>query len=244
MGPHELPPLRRPRRRLTFARLAYRFSPGIREVMGTVEPFAESWDRHNRAEIQADGPLWVALGDSSVQGVGASRFDRGFVGLLRRRLREATGAPWRVLNLSMSGGRFEDVIEQQLPVMARLGVTPDLVTCVAGSNDVIWRLRTEPVLADARRFVGALPQNTVLSLVANTRNNRQRRLEVNEILTDGANERELHALQIWKSPAPEGSVAADNFHPSDLGYAHMADELWEAIEGASLIAPESDPHRR
>ena len=124
----------------------------------------------------------------------------------------------------------------------RLGLQPDLVTCVVGSNDVIWRLRTRPVLDDARRFVRALPRRTVLSLVAHTRNNRQRRAAVNEILEDESPGRELHTLQIWKSPAPEGSLAADKFHPSDLGYQHMADRLWGTITEANLIEQESD-HR-
>jgi lysophospholipase L1-like esterase len=242
MGPAELPPLRRRTRRLNFAQVASRMSPGIREVMDTVEPFAAAWDADNRAELAAEGPLWIALGDSSAQGVGATTHDRGFVGLVRRRLRESTSQPWRVINLSMSGGRFADVIDRQIPLAERLGLQPDLVTCVVGSNDVIWRLRTRPVLDDARRFVRALPLRTVLSLVAHTRNNRQRRAAVNEILEDESPGRELHTLQIWKSPAPEGSLAADKFHPSDLGYQHMADRLWGTITEANLIEQESD-HR-
>lgn len=240
MGPTDLPPLRRPDRRVTFTRVASRFSPGIREVMETVEPFAESWDRHNRAELDSAGPLWVVFGDSSAQGVGATSFDRGFVGLLRRRLRQTTGQPWRVLNLSMSGGRFADVVERQLPLMRRVGIDPDLVTCVVGSNDVIWRFRTRPVLEDARRFVQALPEGSVLSLVAYTRNNRQRRLDVNEILREEASGRGLHPMQIWRWPAPENSLAADNFHPNDAGYEQMAELLWKAIGSASLIESDSD----
>jgi lysophospholipase L1-like esterase len=242
MSPPELQPLRRPRRWLTFPRVAARFNPGIREVLGTVEPFAKAWDQQNRQELNAVGPLLVALGDSSAQGVGASRFDRGFVGLVHSRLRKSTGQPWRVLNLAMSGGRFSDVIDRQIPMLHRLGVSPDLVTCVVGSNDVIWRLRSAPVLEDAHHLVRSLPEQTLLSEVAFTRNNRRRRVEVNKILSNGASTAHLHTLQIWRWPAPEGSLAPDNFHPNDRGYQQMADLLWGALEQAALIGQESD-HR-
>jgi lysophospholipase L1-like esterase len=243
-GSPDLQPLRRPRRRVTFATLAARFNSGIREVMDTVEPFASAWDRHNHAELDRSGPLWVALGDSSAQAIGASSWDAGYVSLLTQRLRDVTGEAWRVINLSMSGGRFSDVTERQLPMMERLGVTPDLITCVVGSNDVIWRLRTPAVLADARTYARALPDEAVISLVGYTRNARQRRTAVNRILTEEADSGRLHTCQVWKWPAPEGSLAADNFHPSDLGYSYMAELLWQAIGKAGLTAAESDPRRR
>ena len=40
---------------------------------------------------EAGGLLYVALGDSAAQGIGASHPDRGYVGLLADRLRAATG---------------------------------------------------------------------------------------------------------------------------------------------------------
>ncbi|MGJ7440359.1 SGNH/GDSL hydrolase family protein [Aquipuribacter sp. MA13-6] len=54
------------------------------------------------------GLLYVALGDSTAQGVGASRPDRGYVGLLAQRLRERTGTAVQVINLSSSGARIHD----------------------------------------------------------------------------------------------------------------------------------------
>jgi len=49
------------------------------------------------------GILYVALGDSVAQGIGASGPERGYVGLLAERLRIATGRPVLVVNLSRSG---------------------------------------------------------------------------------------------------------------------------------------------
>jgi hypothetical protein len=69
--------------------------PGVRSVRRQIDPFAEQWARANRAALAADGPLWVALGDSMTQGIGASSFDRGWVGQLADRLR-VQGRPHRV----------------------------------------------------------------------------------------------------------------------------------------------------
>ena len=65
--------------------VAARLLPGVREVQAQVEPYARAWEEHNRAAVQADGPLWVVLGDSMAQGIGASAYDRGWPGQLADR---------------------------------------------------------------------------------------------------------------------------------------------------------------
>ncbi|MFC4950421.1 SGNH/GDSL hydrolase family protein [Pseudonocardia sp. GCM10023141] len=87
-----------------FVALASRLLPGVREVQEQIEPYALAWQRHNREALAGTGPLWVALGDSMTIGVGASAYDRGWVGLLAARK-----PGWRVVNLAISGGRVRDV---------------------------------------------------------------------------------------------------------------------------------------
>ena len=78
----------------------------------------------------AGGIVYVALGDSTAQGIGASRPERGSVGLVAQRLRVATGRPVQVINLSVSGARVRDVVGDQLPKLA--GLAPDIVRCRRG----------------------------------------------------------------------------------------------------------------
>ena len=59
---------------------------------------------------EAGGLLYVALGDSAAQGVGASRPELGYVGLLAQRMREQTGRPVQVVNLSRSAARLADLV--------------------------------------------------------------------------------------------------------------------------------------
>lgn len=103
------------------------------------------------------GVLYVALGDSAAQGVGATSPDRGYVGLLAERLRQSTGRAVQVVNLSVSGARVADVVEEQLPQLD--GLAPDVVTVAIGGNDVPGY---EPgrFAADVDRLVAGLPPGT------------------------------------------------------------------------------------
>ena len=106
-----------------------------------------------------NGEIYVALGDSTAQGIGASRPERGYVGLIARRLAVATGRPVRVVNLSVSGARVRDVVADQLPKLA--GLVPDVVTVAVGANDIrdnqIGRFS-----ADIDALVAGLPANAVV----------------------------------------------------------------------------------
>ena len=55
-----------------------------------------------RPDPAGGGRLWLVLGDSAAQAVGAGSRATGYVGLVLERLR-ADGTPWRVVNLPRSG---------------------------------------------------------------------------------------------------------------------------------------------
>lgn len=226
--PPALPPLRRRRRPLNLARVASLVSKGVAAVDATVEPFAAEWDRRNAAELHADGPLWVALGDSVTQGIGATDVDASYPAIVVRALREATGEPWRLVNLSMSGARFADVVDPQLRVLHDAGLEPDLVTALVGSNDLIWRRDTDAVIADARRLVDELPVGTLLSRVAEGPSDR-RRLGVNRVFATAEAAGRVRLYDAWNWPSAAGMWAQDRFHPNDRAHEHLAENLLGAI---------------
>jgi hypothetical protein len=222
--PLSLPPLRRQRRPVNLARVAALVSRGVAAVDATVEPFAAEWDRRNAEALAAEGPLWVALGDSVTQGIGASDLDASYPSIVTRSLREETGEPWRLINLSMSGGRFADVVDHQLRVMDEVGLEPDLVTALIGSNDLIWRRDTDGIIADARRLVDALPAGTILSRVAEGPSDR-RRLGVNRVFTTAEAAGRVRLFDAWAWPSATGMWAQDRFHPNDRAHEHLAQNL-------------------
>lgn len=218
-----------------------RLLPGVARVRGQADPYADTWHARNRA-LLADPPAtrrWVVLGDSLSQGVGATSPDLGLVGVLRDRLARA-GHPLAVLNLSATGARVPDVLEQQLPVVERLPappahLAPDLVTVLVGSNDLFGGREHSRALPDAMaRLVDRLPDGAVVATLpqppeaarlANEAIERvvaQGRLQVVDLRTSGPTS--------WR-----GRLAADFFHPNDAGYAAMADAfepvLLEVLDG-------------
>jgi hypothetical protein len=64
------------------ARLWRRLHPNTHAPRFPIDPAREWWDAQNERARHATGPLWIALGDSIAQGIGATAPDRGYVGQL------------------------------------------------------------------------------------------------------------------------------------------------------------------
>jgi len=212
-----------------------RWADGVTAMREDCADFARHWRAHNDRVLTLEGPLWVVLGDSTAQGLGASSPDAGYVGQVLAELRRQTALPWRVLNLSVSGALTRDVLAAQLPLMP---ARADLVTCGIGVNDILY---TSPakLFADLRALIAAVPDQTVLldlplpagcwgllgraSVPYVTRINRTihraaaaRGLPVAEV--------SAHFLPPWP-----GKFASDCFHPSQAGYRDWARALLNTV---------------
>ena len=164
----------------------------------------------------------MALGDSTAQAIGASTRAGGYVPQLLARL-----PGWRVVNLSVSGARVADVIDRQVPELARLA--PELVTCAVGANDL---LRTpEPAAAQGfRRLARALPPGSVLANLP--RGVRERRAVVlNAVIEAEAAAAGLRVADLWSHTGPPwtGRFSGDHFHPNEIGYAAWTDAFAAAL---------------
>ena len=240
-----------------------RWADGVSAMREDCAAFARHWQAHNDRVLaerggsgpppqaarpagssppgsaQLDGPLWVVLGDSTAQGLGAPSPDGGYVGQVLAELRRTTGLPWRVLNLSVSGSLTRDVIGAQLP---RLPAGADLVTCGIGVNDILY---TSPakLFADLRALIAAVPDQTVLldlplpcgyggilgraSVPYVTR--------INRTIHAAAAARGLPVAEVSAhfTPPWTGKFASDCFHPSQAGYRDWTRALLAAIPMAA-----------
>jgi lysophospholipase L1-like esterase len=204
--------------------------PAFRRSYGQVDAYAEQWARESAAALAAHGPLWLVLGDSAAQGVGASAHDRGWVGQVRERLVAADPRPWRVVNLSHSGARTRDVVDRQLPQVAGLlgGTAPDLLTAVVGGNDALGT-SLERWVTDIDALCAALPAGAVVSTVARGVFERKTR-RANEHLRRTAAARGLRVADVWSHTGPPyRGLYADGLHPNDAGYRQWADAVCEAL---------------
>ncbi|EFQ82160.1 GDSL-like protein [Aeromicrobium marinum DSM 15272] len=204
-------------------RVASALSRGVRSVQRQVEPYAEQWRRHNLAAVAADGPLWVVLGDSMAQGIGASRPHRGWAGQLADHLPDH-----RMVNLSFYGARVPDVLDRQLPAMDSLGEAPDLVTVVIGSNDLMSRTGRAVLPEALADLLERLPPGTVMG---NQPGGQSSAVRFNDQVDEAVRRRGLVRAE-FRDPRTRnwrGKLSADHFHPNDAGYAGMAQIVREAV---------------
>jgi len=198
--------------------------------------------------------IYVAMGASDAVGVGATTPSNGYVERIAARLRShfATTRAVVVHNLGVSGYTLGDIVQYELPSVAAL--RPDLVTLWAGANDVMesadsdeFREQLTRLLATVQRsgaelFVATVPD---LSLVPMIRSfppwlmplgdagsyARRRSRELGEIVVRLVPVYAGHLvnLPLTEILAHPNLVAMDGFHPSDAGYARLADAWWQEI---------------
>ncbi|QDZ15112.1 SGNH/GDSL hydrolase family protein [Humibacter ginsenosidimutans] len=184
-------------------------------------PVNSAWWRA-RAKEQGD-LLYAALGDSAAQGLGATEPDDGYVGLLARSIALRGRRSVRTVNLSVSGATVAQLIDYQLPRLAKL--QPDVVTVAIGSNDIArW-----DAVAFARGLVtvfDALPSHAIVAELPYfyLPRNERKVAEANRIVRRLATERGLAVAPVHRATRALGPLGAllwfagDHFHPNDAGY--------------------------
>lgn len=213
---------------------------GIAYVDVQARTFAEFWRNQNKEAASAKGPLWVVLGDSTAQGVGASSPLDGYVGQVRNSLDQRSGRPWRVLNLSRSGAQTWQVIDQQLPLLDELDEEPALVTCGIGSND-IFATPPQRLRSTLRQLIDRLPRSSVVldlpipnKLWAIGSLCSPYVASINNTIHTAAASRGFPVAEVSRhfSPPWRGQFAPDRFHPNDLGYHYQARAVLAALPPA------------
>jgi lysophospholipase L1-like esterase len=203
-------------------RLTRRLLPGVGLVENEIKPYAQGWHQRNLEALARDEPLWVVLGDSLSQGVGASSIEHSWVLQTWRALADR-GLCYRIVNLSFSGARVDDVLDRQLPALAGLAVAPELVTVLIGSNDIIKRDLRVRLPGRYRALLSALPAGALVATVSRTRGVQA---EVNRIVQEAEDAGAVVAVPLHFTP---GARAPDHFHPDDAGYAAIAADFTTAI---------------
>ena len=206
-------------------------------------------------ELPADcgAPVdYVALGDSTVVGVGASSPANSYVSRLSVRLR--TAYPRGVTtNLGVSGATSADVVREQLPKVGSLH--PSLVTLSVGPNDITQGKDVTQYRDNIRKLLDALLGDisavTVVNLLPDlalaprfTPDERSRletrTQQVNDVLRGEQGRRGLELVDLYTAsqrerPGHPELFSADGYHPSDAGYARWAELMWSGV--ARRVAP-------
>lgn len=187
--------------------------------------------------------LYVVVGDSAAQGIGASKPHRGYVGTVAAHLRESTGRSVRVVNLSVSGARLREALETQVPRLTKL--TPDVITVSIGANDIAT---FDAVRFDRefRELADALPPHAIVAdLPSFFFGDAEKRVRIaNGIVHQVVGERGFTLAPLYKATRRQGALrvalnqaSADFFHPNDRGYRVWASAFIPLIDRAIEALP-------
>lgn len=188
------------------------------------------------------GTVYAALGASDAVGVGASPLSRGYVFLIADRIAAArTGVDLR--NLGIPGAQIDSFVSIMLP--RAVETDPEIITVWAGSNDLVagmspqeFGTQLNTLLSELRSRTGA--QIFIGDLIDLTKAPRFRSEPDKDVTrsridafnarissTAGANGAVL--VRLSAAPLDDSLFSGDGFHPSNEGYARLADAFWEEI---------------
>jgi len=191
--------------------------------------------------------VYAALGDSTVEGVGASSSETSYPSRLLSRLRGAY-RDVRLVNLGKGGATSADVLANQLD--RAVALSPHLITLSIGPNDITERIPVEtyernltaifgglaektpavvvvnliPDLAVTPRFRGK-PQEAAVGKLTTTFNDALRR----RARAAGAEIVDLYGPSRDEVPRRPALLSKDGYHPSDAGYERWAELMWQGV---------------
>jgi len=202
----------------------------------------------SRAAVASGRLTVLAMGSSSIEGVGASRRELGFVPLLEAGLeRRLPGVDVTVINRGIGGETAKETADRLEREIA--ASRPDLVLWQLGTNDVLRDLPMDDIFADFRRGQGILERGGVDVLLidpqrlpdattnANFRGRNPALGEMSRLIDlEGARMgyAVLHrfaAMSGW-SGLDRGGVGPDDLHLNDEGYACWAETTAEGLAAA------------
>lgn len=201
----------------------------------------------SRAAVAAGRLTILAMGSSSIEGVGASRRELGFVPLLEVGLEHRLpGVEVTVINRGVGGETARETADRLAREIS--AARPDLVVWQLGTNDVLRDRPMDDFFADFRRGEGVLDRADVDVLLVDPQ-------RLPEVTTNpafrgrnpalGETARLIHleggrvgyavlgrfaAMDDWRR-LERGGVGPDDLHLNDPGYA-----CWAAITAEGLAA--------
>jgi acyl-CoA thioesterase I len=198
----------------------------------------------NHTPIRPGPVVYVALGDSTGAGVGAT--EGGYVArLFKRVLKFRPGS--QLTNLCFSGATTSDVMRMQLA--HAVTAKPQLVTVGIGINDIGHGVSLEQFSTNYEEILSTLRHKTAAAIVVTNipdissapslpsaiRTEYQNTIvRFNQRLEEVATRYGVVIFDVYKStqkelPSHPEYFSADGFHPSDKGYELWANEMWETI---------------
>jgi lysophospholipase L1-like esterase len=198
------------------------------------------WDAQAVKDTPSDAITYIALGDSAAQGIGASKPENGYVGLLASELNAKTNRPVHIVNLSVSGATVNDVTSKQLSQLDTSAVGQAVITLEIGANDVARSYNQSKFTEDVNKLFSVLPKNTIVSDVPSFVKTRLAGKELdaikaNIVLHAAAAKYGFKLVPLYETTNKKNSWrnnAVDLFHPNDSGYKNWYEAFKDQVSDA------------
>lgn len=178
--------------------------------------------------------IYLALGDSAAQGIGATSPMRGYVGLVAKRLESETGKKVKIINVSVTGATIADALRDQIPQIR--SIKPDVTTIEIGAND-IKTFQPEKFEKEFSKLLTYLPKGTYVSDMplfnsrpSSTEPANKASVIIRKLVQDNPDLRQVNLEQQTTSNQSIFGFAPDLFHPNNSSYQHWADAFWEQMQ--------------
>lgn len=191
--------------------------------------------------------VYVAIGDSSVEGIGASTPQRSYTGIIHEHLKLIRKAI-DYHNFGKAHATVNDVNERQL--QNTISLHPQLVTISIGANDIIKHTPIREFEKSLQFLLDNLKKCTTAEIVINTLPDLSHApaiptrlkamsalwvIRINLIIKKLAIKYQVTLVDLYEQSRlytqnyPE-IVSKDGFHPSDFGYAIWANIILSEIK--------------
>ena len=201
----------------------------------------EHWPKKTRNFV------YVAIGDSTVEGIGASHPSRSYTSIIFSSIQQQYRNA-HYYNLGKRGAPIRQVINEQLE--RAIALHPDLITISVGANDIRLHTKLSIFEKELVSLISRLQSETSAQIVINnipdfslTKAVPKRLKPIAKVLIQRFNSVietvsekagviyiDLHTQsRVYAKFYPE-AVSEDEFHPSDFGYAIWANTIVTSIK--------------
>lgn len=207
-------------------------------------PILPSIDQSERV-LGAGPPLrYIAAGDSTAVGVGASKTENTYTFQIAQQLAQAHTVDY--LNIGVKGYTSKNVLQKQVGLI--INFNPDIVTISMGGNDATHLVASSELLANYEAIIHQLLQHTHATLYLTDVpqfnsvsllpwlyvrliefRSRNQNAAILKLASDRVKIINIHDFGWAKFSDLHATTALDGFHPNDSGYKNWTAAFLEQI---------------
>lgn len=174
-------------------------------------------DKYPLVNYPPRGSSIVALGDSLTVGVGASAYEKSYIGILDQRL------GIQITNKGIIGNTTGDAL-QRLDADV-LSLKPDIVLVLLGSNDYLRGVSQNVTFDNLRSIVERIQASGALVVLVGARGGLLSDKFSSDFKDLAQEKGTLLVPSIMDGIIGETTLMSDEIHPNDAGYLKMADKI-------------------